>query len=186
VRGLGGAFLLPNFPQSGTTTRVQWQESTQNFVVTNASGSSPSGGSSAPGTSLENPAPGSFQSGIGLISGWVCNAKRIDIDVDGRATLQAAYGTVRGDTQSTCGDTNNGYGLLINWNLLGDGTHRVRILADGVEVSNATFTVATLGLGEFPRGLSGGYSLPNFPQTGRSTLIRWQESTQNFAITGVQ
>ena len=185
-RGLSGMFPLQDFPQGGRTTRVQWQESTQNFVITNASGSGSGGGTNNPGTFLENPAPGSFQSGIGLISGWICNANRVEIDVDGRATLQAAYGTGRNDTQSACGDTNNGYGLLVNWNLLGDGVHRVRILADGVEVGSATFTVATLGLGEFPRGLKGAYLLPNFPQTGKSTRVQWQESGQNFVITGVQ
>ncbi len=185
-RNLSGAFTLQNFPQNGGTTRVQWQEGTQNFVITNASGNSPGGGSNNPGTQLENPAPGSFQSGLGLISGWVCNANRIDIDVDGRATLQAAYRTGRADTQGTCGDTNNGYGLLVNWNLLGDGPHSVRVLADGVEVGRSTFTVATLGLGEFPRGLGGTFTLSGFPQAGRSTQIQWQESIQNFAIIAVQ
>ena len=28
---------------------------------------------------LENPPPGSFQSGIGVISGWVCNATLVEI-----------------------------------------------------------------------------------------------------------
>lgn len=186
VRGLSGAFSLPDFPQSGRTARVQWQEANQNFVITNAGGSSTGGGSNNPGTQLENPAPGSFQSGLGLISGWVCNASRIDIDIDGRATFQAAYGTGRADTQSACGDTNNGYGLLFNWNLVGDGTHFVRILADDVEVGRSTFTVATLGLGEFLRGLSGTFTVPGFPQSGRSTQIQWQESGQNFVIIGVQ
>jgi hypothetical protein len=185
-QGLSGTFTLQNFPENGRTTRVQWQEANQNFVVTNASGSSASGGSNNAGTQLENPVPGSFQSGLGLISGWVCNATRIDIDIDGRATLQAAYGTSRSDTQPTCGDINNGYGLLFNWNLLGDGIHRVRILADGVEVGNSTFTVTTLGLGEFPRGLSGIFPLSGFPQAGRTTQIRWQESVQNFVTSGVQ
>jgi hypothetical protein len=165
---------------------VQWQEANQNFVITNADGTSSGGGSNNPRTKLENPAPGSFQSGLGLISGWVCDASRIDIDIDGRATFQAAYGTSRSDTQSTCGDTNNGYGLLFNWNLVGDGTYFVRILADGVEVGNSTFTVATLGLGEFPRGLSGTFPLSGFPQAGRTTQIQWQESGQNFMITNVQ
>jgi hypothetical protein len=185
-QGLSGAFTLQNFPQNGRTTRVQWQESNQNFVITNTSGSSASGGSNNAGTRLENPAPGSFQSGLGLISGWVCNASRIDIDIDSRATFQAAYGTSRSDTQATCGDSNNGYGLLFNWNLVGDGTHRVRILADGVEVGNSTFTVTTLGLGEFPRGLSGTFPLAGFPQANRTTQIQWQESIQNFAIIGAQ
>lgn len=185
-RNLSGAFTLQNFPQSGQATRVQWQEGTQNFVITNASGSSPGGGNNNPGTFLENPAPGAFQSGIGLISGWICNANRVDIDVDGRATVQAAYGTTRGDTQGVCGDINNGYGLLINWNLLADGPHFVRILADGVEVGRSTFTVTTLGLGDFPRGLGGTFTLLGFPQSGKSTQIQWQENGQNFVITNVQ
>ena len=95
-------------------------------------------------------------------------------------------GTGRVDTQGTCGDTDNGYGLLVNWNLLGDGPHSVRVLADGVEVGRSTFTVATLGLGEFPRGLGGTFILSGFPQAGRSTQIQWQENIQNFAIIAVQ
>jgi hypothetical protein len=186
ARGLSGASMLDGFPQSGRITRVQWQESAQNFVITPASGSGQGGGSNAARTLIENPASGSFQSGIGLISGWACDAIRIDIDVDGRVTGQAAYGTLRGDTQSVCGDSNNGYGFLINWNLLGDGTHFVRVLADGVEVGRSTFTVTTLGLGDFPRGLSGTFSLQGFPQAGKTTQIQWQESQQNFVIIKVQ
>ena len=34
----------------------------------------------------------------------------------------AAYGTERLDTQAACGDTDNGFGLLFNWNLLDDGS----------------------------------------------------------------
>lgn len=66
-----------------------------------------------------------------------------------------------------------------------DGPHTVRALRDGVEFARATFTVATLGLGDFPRGLSGTFNLGNFPQTGKTTHIQWQESLQNFVITGV-
>ena len=39
---------------------------------------------------LENPTPGSFQSGIGLMRGWICRANRVDIVFDNRETLQAA------------------------------------------------------------------------------------------------
>jgi hypothetical protein len=67
---------------------------------------------------------------------------------------------------------------------LADGPHTVRALQNGAEFARATFVVATLGLGEFPTGLSGAYRLPNFPQTGRNTLIGWQQSVQNFVITG--
>jgi lysyl endopeptidase len=130
---------------------------------------------------LEDPQQGSFQSGIGLIRGWVCNASRVDIQIDGTITVQAAYGTNRGDTVSVCGDGNNGFGLLINWNLLGDGTHTVLALADGVQFGSATFSVATLGV-EFLRGASGSFTLLDFPQPGFNVTVRWEESLQNFVI----
>jgi hypothetical protein len=131
---------------------------------------------------LENPQPGSFQSGIGLISGWSCDAQQIDIEIDDGITFQAAYGTSRQDTMSTCGDADNGFGLLMNWNLFSDGPHTLRALRDGVEVAQVTFTVATLGLGEFPRGLSGSFTLQDFPHPGTDVVVQWQESRQNFVI----
>ena len=68
------------------------------------------------------------------------------IDINNRMIrLPAASRTERRDTTGVCGDSNNGFGLLFNWNLLGDGTHTVRALADGVEFDRATFTVTTLG-----------------------------------------
>ncbi len=108
---------------------------------------------------LENPQPGSFLSGLGVISGWVCDAQRIDIEFDG-VRSQAAYGTSREDTRSVCGDDNNGFGLLFNWNLLGDGAHTVKAFADNQEFANATVTVATLGE-EFLTGASGEFTLSN-------------------------
>ena len=45
-----------------------------------------------------------------------------------------------------CGDSNNGFGLLFNWNLLGNGDHTIRALADGVELGRATV------YGDDPRG----------------------------------
>lgn len=131
---------------------------------------------------LENPAPNSFQSGIGVLSGWVCNAQRIDVEFDGQSSLsfQVAYGTTRRDTTSECGDANNGFGMTVNWNLLGDGQHRVRALADGVEFANHTFTVTTLGA-EFLTGASGSYQVPF---AGKEVTLTWEQPLQNFAITG--
>ncbi|HEV8713426.1 MAG TPA: hypothetical protein VGX03_11420 [Candidatus Binatia bacterium] len=188
LTGASGSSLLSNFPQAGKNVTVQWQESLQNFAITRLGSASTSllPGLSADVTSqdaaLENPQPGSFQSGIGIISGWVCNANRVDIVFDGTATLQAAYGTSRADTQAVCGKENTGFGLLFNWNLLGDGTHTVSAKADGVEFGNATFTVTTLGQ-EFLQGASGAYQLLDFPRTGKNITLRWQESLQNLVIT---
>src|SRR6185369_17369986 len=88
---------------------------------------------------LENPAPDSFQSGLGLISGWHCTAQRIEIEIDYRIRAFASHGTPRSDTQSQCGDADNGCGLLINWNELGDGFHALNVLADGQSFARATF-----------------------------------------------
>ena len=135
---------------------------------------------------LGNPQPGSYQSGIGVISGWVCEARQIEIEFDNDAAnrWQAGYGTRRTDTQRVCGDSNNGFGLLFNWNLLGSGPHTVRAFADGVEFAHATVTVTTLGT-EFLRGASREATLPNFPQAGTDIVLRWQEAQQNFVISAL-
>ena len=73
---------------------------------------------------LENPGALSFQSGIGVLSGWVCAADVVEIELNG-VPQEAAYGTERLDTAGVCGDTDNGFGLLFNWNLLRDGEHEV-------------------------------------------------------------
>lgn len=137
--------------------------------------------------SLENPQPGSFQSGIGLISGWVCKAGSIEIifDDDWSNPLLAAYGTPRGDTRDVCqNDGTNGFGLLMNWNLLGNGEHSVQALADGVEFADVSITVTTLG-GEFLRDASGEFVLEDFPELGTDIVLRWQEAQQNFVISQV-
>ncbi len=134
----------------------------------------------APTGFLENPGDGSSQSGVGIISGWVCEAEEVEIEINGTPQV-AAYGTERLDTQGVCGDSNNGFALLFNWNLLGNGTHTVRTLADDQEFGRATFTVTTLGT-EFLRGVSGGYWIPDFPQAGQRVGIVWQQASQNFVI----
>src|SRR5207249_2896556 len=125
----------------------------------------------------------SFASGIGVISGWVCSAGQVTLRIDGGAPLLAAYGTSRNDTAGICGDSDNGFGVLINWNLLGDGTHTVVAFADGVPFGQATFTVTTLGA-PFQSGLEANYKLLGFD--GHDVFVRWQEGQQNFVIVGTE
>lgn len=134
---------------------------------------------------LENPQPGSSQSGIGVLSGWVCNASSIDIVINEGAPVQVPYGSERADTVEECGDSNNGFGLLLNWNLLGSGTHTIRALADGVEFGSVTFTVTTIS-GEFLWGAEGSFRLPGFPDSLTDVIIRWDEHMQNFVIERVE
>ena len=181
LRGVSDSYTLSDFPDPGATRTLRWQEAQQNFVI--SAGSSQGGGTSGrPPRVLENPPPGSYQSGIGIISGWVCDAQRVELTFDGGSPQEAAYGTPRGDTRRTCGDTDNGFGLLYNWNLLGDGSHTVVAYADGVEFARVDVTVTTLGT-EFRRGLSGREIVTDFPEVGTDTRLRWQEAQQNFVIT---
>ena len=182
LRGASGTYDISDFFPGGRSLNLTWQEAQQNFVLTD--GSTPEGGgtSGSPPHILENPAPSSLQSGIGIISGWVCDADRIEIEFDDGAPVEAGYGTSRGDTHSTCGDTDNGFGLPVNWNLLGHGSHTVRALADGVAFASVTVHVTTLGQ-EFVRGVSQGYVLLDFPSEEETVTVEWQESQQNFVIT---
>ena len=139
---------------------------------------------------LENPAPDSFQSGIGIISGWVCQAERVRVIItaadnyqDIRLDTTVPYGVPRFDTRPICGDWDNGFGLLVNWNLLGDGDYAVSVHVDDYWYKWVTVTVTTLGQ-EFLSGTQGEYILENFPAPGQSVVIEWEESLQNFVITG--
>ena len=94
---------------------------------------------------LENPTPYSFRSGISVISGWACDAEEIVIKINNGEPLTAAYGTIREDTAEVCGDTDNGFSLLWNWNNLGNDVHHIRALIDGVPFAQSCFTVTTFG-----------------------------------------
>ena len=154
---------------------------------------SPPQGSGGPGNGdrqarvvgyVENPAPGSFQSGIGVISGWVCEAETVSIELGGSAHA-AAYGTERADTQGECGDSDNGFGLLFNWNLLGDGAHDVVAYVDGTELARTTVRVTTLGE-EFVRDVAGACVVADFPAPGETVTLEWQQPSQNFVMTAIE
>ena len=89
------------------------------------------------------------------------------------------------DTEEACGDTANGFGLLFNWNLLGDGEHEVVAYVDEVELGRATVRVTTLGA-EFVRGAEGECVVEDFPMVSETTTLAWQQNSQNFVITDVE
>ncbi len=134
---------------------------------------------------LETPIDGSVMSGIGIFSGWYCDAEKIEIVVDERPPKEAAYGTRRSDTKKVCGDSDNGFGLLWSYRLFGPGEHTVVALADGVEFDRATFTVMVVGEDFLKKEMvpeSAELILTDLNQVVR---IEWQESVQNFGITEV-
>lgn len=136
---------------------------------------------------LENPQHASSQSGIGVISGWVCEAESLTLtitDGEGQYPLvvtDVPYGGDRADTESQCGDRDNGFGLLFNWNTLGDGVYGVRVETEDGRVGWNPVAVATLGQ-EYRRGLQGQWELDGFPDPHSSVTVEWSEALQNFVI----
>ena len=125
--------------------------------------------------------------GISAISGWVCDADEITIELNG-TEWKAGYGTTRTDTQGECGDVDNGFSLLFNWNLLGDGIHAVKAYADGVLFASTEVKVTTLGR-EFLRGVEfkeyfyfSPFNDVDMPDMG--VQLEWWEPVQNFVIIG--
>ena len=133
---------------------------------------------------LENPQPGNFASGIYLISGWVCDAERVEVLLDGSQYVEAAYGSERVDTVSVCGDSDNGFGVLVNMANIGAGEHQVALIADGDVIATHDFQVAALSTGEFAQNLEGCAVSEGFPREGAETSLQWTTSMQGFLITG--
>ena len=201
LRDVAGTCVVEDFPLVGETVALAWQETKQNFVITH--GLRPAGTNMAGVAGvgyLENPGPNSFQSGIGVISGWVCEAETVEIVFEtaqgGVLRYEAAYGTERLDTAvqrkdgtPLCGDTDNGFGLLFNWNLLGEGEHTVVALVDEEELGRAVVRVTTVGEGaeeEFLRGAEGECVVDDFPMDGQTATLEWQQNSQNFVITDAE
>ena len=187
LRDVTGTCEAADFPTQGEHVTLVWQQNSQNFVI--AGGSPPAGAntgrtSALPGF-LENPGHNSFQSGVRVLSGWVCAADTVELALGHLGRQEAGYGTERLDTLDACGDTDNGFGLLFNWNRLGEGEHDVVAFVDGVELGQATVQVTTLGQ-EFLRGAEGECVVEDFPTLGQSVLLEWQQNSQNFVITNVQ
>lgn len=130
---------------------------------------------------LGNPAAGAIKSGVGLISGWVCDANRLEVSFDGEPRQFVPYGSERPDTRGVCGDTNNGFGLLTNYNELGDGPHSVTLYIDGAVATRVNFSVKTLGT-NFLRGVTGQGTITL--SDGKRVNVQWEETTQGFTITG--
>ena len=144
-----------------------------------------------PQSSLDIPSEGDKLSGIGVISGWKCEAEgeiTVRFDDDEMLTFHMVYGSERGDTEETvdgqviCGDKDNGFLAIFNWALLGDGEHTAQAYDNGVPFGQKhSFTVTTTGE-EFLIGASKCITVDDFPSDGETTYLEWNESTQHFEM----
>ena len=95
---------------------------------------------------LGNPKDGASYSGIGVISGWKCEAEgalTIVFNDDGKH-IPLLYGTERTDVRASgqCLDNNHdnvGFVAIWNWGDLGDGTHTAMAYDNGAKFAESTF-----------------------------------------------
>jgi hypothetical protein len=157
-------------------------------VATNFAGKSASVTPGPPAMAFfENPQTGSFQSGAGLLYGWSCQGPAIAIVIDGGAPIHVPYGSTRPDTATACGDSNTltGFGLLYNYNKLGNGLHSAQLFVNGQPIGSPSQFTVTAPAGEFLEGASKEVTVANFPAAGRTTTLIWQQALQNFVIKSV-
>ena len=105
---------------------------------------------------LENPVDELTYSGIGVISGWACEAGNLHAEIwgiddegypdeqrrddEGRLlTIPLVYGSDRPDTEEVCGDTDNGYVAIMNYGRLSQGYHAILVFEDGEEIERHAF-----------------------------------------------
>lgn len=135
---------------------------------------------------LGTPVDFSVVSGVGVISGYHCVSRDLEVFIDGVSAGKAGAGTRLLGTQDVCGRTDTGYSILYNFNNLADGLHVITVLADGVPLDS--HTVWTVRSGGIPwlTGVSRTLTVPDFPTAGRTAILEWVQSYQNFLITGAQ
>ena len=191
VTGAAGECRVSDFPAPGETMRFAWNEATQHLELVGDNtergmGASRSSRGSEGLAALENPRTGSFYSGIGVISGWKCQATgALTVRFNDGAPLPLAYGNERGDVRDAgaCPSTQVGFVSIMNWAELGDGTHTAVAYDNGVEFARSTFTVATTGE-PFVTGAAGECRVSDFPAPGETMRFAWNEATQHLELVG--
>ena len=135
---------------------------------------------------LDSPADGGTVSGIGVISGWKCEAVGdITVSFDGEAPIPLVYGSSRGDTSASCNDDGrNGFVAIWNWGLMADGPHTAVVYDNGVEFASSTFSVVTFGE-SFVTGAAGECMIDDFPSMGETSTFEWNESTQHLELAEI-
>lgn len=134
---------------------------------------------------LGTPMDGTTVSGVGVISGYHCSSKDIDVYIDGAWAGKAGAGTRLLGTQGVCGRTDTGYSILYNFNNLTNGLHVITVSADGIQQDSHTVTTFMSGGVPWLTGVSRTGQITDFPQTGQTATLQWVQSYQNFLITAI-
>ena len=135
----------------------------------------------AQGARVEVPEPNQTMSGGSFFSGWKCDQGALTGSVDGGPRFPLAGLMQRDDTRKVCGDTNNGWIVLFNFNRLSPGRHTFEAFDGATAFAEVTFQVVHFGE-EFKRGVTGAgvASLSD----GSTADLTWAQNLQAFMVTG--
>lgn len=184
------SITVADFPSSGLAATLEWAQTYQNFVVTSLSsidpGTAPRAISLSPAASVGNfgtPADASTVSGVGVISGYHCTSKNIEVRIDGTSLGPAGAGTTLQGTAGVCGRTDTGFSLLYNFNNLSNGLHQISIYADGALFDQHEVRTVQSGNSAWLAGASKSVSVADFPAAGNQMQLDWVQSYQAFLTT---
>lgn len=134
---------------------------------------------------IEIPKSGSTISGISLIAGWTCDVAEAltlrieDTQVGSKSgiTIPVLYGGIRSSTIEACGDDDNGFAMLFDYNSLPDGWHTITLSNSGHLLDRAAFFVESPSpdyLTPMTEVLAG------YQANGKEVLLRWVDDQQQF------
>lgn len=154
----------------------------------------PSNAAEPPGLVIDVPQPGSVQSGIGLIHGWICGGGPVAVTLDEQPFATVTADAPRWDVARAfheCGPS-AGFGLPINWGNLTAGPHRLNV--NGVEVpfqvggfsgfvEQVDFSKAAIA-----HGFDDTFWLYGVTVDGQQNnlLYRWEPSLQSLSVLSVE
>ena len=135
---------------------------------------------------LEIPTPHTTVSGIGVISGWKCDAGELTVRFNGGDPLPLVYGSERKDVldAGACDHAEVGFVSIMNWGELGDGLHTAVVYDDDMEFDRSTFDVVTTGE-TFLRGAAGQCVVEDFPAPNENARFIWNQPTQHMELAEV-
>ncbi len=141
----------------------------------------------APAAMLGIPGPRSTLSGIGVISGWKCEAGDLTIRFNGGPPIPLLHGAERKDVldAGACRHANAGFVTIMNWGNLGDGSHTAVAYDDGVEFARSRFRVVTPRYAMTPPHVQGECISDDFPEPGDQSRFVWNPTTQHMELAEV-
>lgn len=184
---LGGTGMYANatgsYTSTGTTTYTTPFSGTSSWDTTGDI--TLAGGAPSDDVFLGIPTAGSTQSGVGVVSGWSCLGGHLEAEfseADGTPILTdpLQHGVYRPDTEDACGDTDNGFSMLINWGRLGPGEKTLTLYVNGEERVTRNFSVTTFGI-DFVTDAGGMCEIADL-RDGQNATFVWQQANQGLVL----